>query len=228
MMLTRIDIRAAGEYMRVSFMSAMLLITASGLLAQPNINTASTSVNGVVAPQGGMQIAPNQATSVTAVFQNQGAGLEYAFFTFETWPSPSYSCKIGVQIGSPVSTSNIFLHDDSGSSLGPMWFGGNQQESNSKCPLSTAGSNVTVTPNGSQYTVTVNVTFKDPFNGVKYVWLNGYDTNLAATGWVYGNAAFTIQSQDYAPQTVSVSPGSGSNQFGNTQMFSYSEMKFES
>ncbi len=192
--------------MRIGILSAILCGAASLLLGQPNIDTSATTVNGVLTPAG-MPINPNQNTSVTAVFQDRGAGLSYAFFTFETYPSASYSCKIGVQIGSPVSTSNIYLHDDNGTSLGPMWFGSGFQESNSKCSLNVTGSNVTLS--GGQYTVTVNVVFKDPYNGVKYTWLDAYDTNGMATDWIYGNANFTIPTQDFAPQTVSVSPSVG-------------------
>lgn len=189
------------------------------LLAQPGINNAS--INGIVAPPVSTPIYPNQGVSIATVFQNQGAGLTYAFFTFETWPSPNFSCKVGVQVGSPVSASNVYLHDDNGNAFGGMSLGSGQQQDNSKCTLYSNGSNVTQSPDGSQYTVTVNVVFKDPFNGVKYIWVNGYDGKYISSGWYCPNAAFTVQSQDYAPQTLYVSPGFGSNQPGQTQQFSY-------
>ena len=183
--------------------------------AQPGINSAS--VNGVTSPSTSMYIYPGSTTSISSVFQDNGAGLSYAFYTFDVWPSPSYACKVGVQIGSPLNQSLVYLHDDNGNELAGMTVGANQSESNSKCQVFAAGSSVT--QSGSQYTVTVSVIFNDPYNGTKYVYVNGYDRNMVSSGWYCPNAAFTVYSTDYAPQAISVSPASGSSQVGQIQTF---------
>lgn len=78
--------------MRIGILSAILFGAASLLFGQPNINTSATTVNGVLTPSN-MQINPSQGTSITAVFQDRGAGLSYAFFTFETYPRQTIVAK---------------------------------------------------------------------------------------------------------------------------------------
>ena len=175
--------------------ASLTVLIATPLLGQ-NLSV-STTVNGFAAPtEQSTSFYPdsNGNTNVTVVstVQNPAANATYIFFDFETWSASNYSCKIGVQLGSPASTSNFFLHDDNGISMGPMWLGGNGQESNSKCAFSMAGSNIS-SSDGITYTVTLNINFKAPYNGAKYLWVNTtYDFQGNGTGWQYGNAAFNL------------------------------------
>ncbi len=79
--------------------------------AQPGIDNAS--INGIQSPNGNY-ISLGQVNSISTVFQDDGAGMQYAFFTFEVWPDPQYSCKVGMYMGSPLNQSMVFLHDDNG------------------------------------------------------------------------------------------------------------------
>ena len=206
---------------KLLYLAVFVFLGSNALLSQPYVTGAST-VNRIAGPT----TANNFSTSggilnltVVTTLQLQGAGMAYAFFAFETFPASVYGCKVGVQVGSPASTSNFFLHDDTGADMGRIFFGSNGVETNSKCTFSVNGSNITLSPDGTQYTVTLNVALRDPYNGSKYVWVDAYDNNGANSGWNYGNASFTMQSQDFDPQTTSVSPASGSGNVGSIQQF---------
>jgi hypothetical protein len=200
--------------MRLGIYAFVMGLISSAAYAQPGINYAS--INGIQSPNGN-NISPGQANSISTVFQDDGAGMQYAFFTFEVWPDPQYSCKVGVYMGSPLSQSLVYLHDDNGNPEAEMQAGSGGVERNSKCQLLASGSSVT--QSGGQWTVTVNVIFNDPYNGVKYIYANGYDTNGVSSGWYCPNAAFTVNSADYAPHSISVSPGGGSGMGGQIQTF---------
>lgn len=206
---------------RLLLLAAFILLRSNPLLSQPYV-TGASSVNGIVGPTTSNNFYTSGGilnTTVVTTLQLQGSGMAYAFFAFETFPASVYGCKVGVQVGSPANTSNFFLHDDSGADMGRMWLGGGGVETNSKCSFSVNGSNITLSPDGTQYTVTLNVSLRDPYNGAKYEWVDTYDNNGTASGWQFGNASFTMQSQDYAPQTISVSPASGSGNVGAVQQF---------
>jgi hypothetical protein len=63
------------------------------------------------------------------------------------------------------------------------------------------------------------VIFNDPYNGVKYIYVDGYDNNGVNSGLYCPNSAFVVNSTDYAPESISVSPGSGSAPAGQIQTF---------
>jgi hypothetical protein len=201
--------------LRLPLYLAVLALISCAAYAQPGVDNAT--VNGTLSPSQSFLVFPGATTSIATVFQDNGAGVTFAFLTFEVWPSPSFTCKIGVQLGSPLNQSVVYLHDDGGNSEAGMTVGSGQSESNSKCSLFAAGSSVT--QSGIFYTVTVSVVFNAPYNGIKYIYGDAYDRNGVSSGWYVPNAAFTVSSQDFAPQSISVAPSGGSSLPGDIKQF---------
>jgi hypothetical protein len=112
-----------------------------------------------------------------------------------------------------ASTGDLELLNNAGSAWSAgITPGGSGSESNSQCTLSGSGSSVTLS--GNTLTVVFNISFTG-FSGAKDIWLYAVDDEGQNTG-LNQLGTFTAEGSTPEPETVSLSPTSGS---GASQAF---------
>jgi hypothetical protein len=130
--------------------------------------------------------------------------LNYRFLIINSTLSISGGCWVW------VDTTGIYLESDNASALlGPLT--ASNSFSNSQCTLNSGS----VSNSGTTSTVTVSITFKSSFAGIKNLFMAASDISGNTSLW-QNLGAFTATVVPSVPMPVSVSPSSGS---GTSQVF---------
>jgi hypothetical protein len=113
----------------------------------------------------------------TAVFSDTAGGSAVAGELFLINSALSGSSACWIQAG----PSGIYLYDDDSTpvALGPIVAGGTY--SNKQCTLNGSGSGVAIS--GNNLTLTVSITFKGAFSGLKNIYELANDVYGNSTGW---------------------------------------------
>jgi hypothetical protein len=169
-----------------------------------------------------IQLGTSQAFTFT-VNADRGNPLAYFYIIFETWPSGSYSCKVGFAAssnypGGPV-TFSAFLHDDQGNPMGDIELNNAaQSESNTKCSLLGAGT--TAVLNGTTWTITANLVFLQPYGAPATVIILGLSDPKTGTGWLSCTGLAFPNVVPPTPSTVAIVSNNGMSLENDIQIFS--------
>ncbi len=158
-----------------------------------------------------VSVTPNAGSGssevFTAVFSDTagGSAINGEFFLINSTLNGSGACWI------QVGPSGIYLYDDDSTPvvLGPIVAGGTY--SNKQCTLNGTGSGVSTS--GNNLTLTLSITFKGAFSGLKNIYALANDVYGNSTGW-QTVGTFTLGSA--MPSFVSLTPNAGS---GSSQVF---------
>jgi hypothetical protein len=158
-----------------------------------------------------VSVTPNAGSSSSQVFSaifsdtTGGSAISGELFLINSTLNGSGACW--VQVG----PNGIYLYDDDSTPvvLGPIMAGGTY--SNKQCTLNGTGSGVSTS--GNNLTLTLSITFKGAFSGLKNIYALANDVYGNSTGW-QTVGTFTLGSA--MPSFVSLTPNAGS---GSSQVF---------
>ncbi len=177
--------------------------------------TATLSLNVPPVPTA-VSVSPSASAGSTQIFtfifsdSQSAANLSTLAFLFA--PSEAYPNSCFSVLDRNLGTVQLEWDNVTGADLKPI--GSALTLQNSQCMIGAT----TVTASGLSVTITMAVTFKSAFGGLKNIYMYGADNSGAInTGWVQrGNYTATISAP--VPSVVSVSPSANS---GTAQTFSF-------
>jgi predicted chitinase len=114
-------------------------------------------------------------------------------------------------------SNSVSLANDGASSATAGTIGTATTLSNSQCQINLGASSVA--GSGNSLTVSLNITFKAAFLGVKNIYMTATNAAGLSSSWL-SMGTWTIPGANQPPANVSVSPSSGS---GTTQTFAFTE-----
>ncbi len=175
----------------------------------PGSNLPPTA--GTATPSSGS--GSSQSFTFTYSDSNGFTDLHAEFVLFNTSVNTDNACY--VLYSRP--TNNLYLADDNSATLlGPVAPGGPGSLQNTQCILD-VGSFV-VSGSGNTLTLTMSLTFKTSFPGLKNIYLSAGDIGNLSSGW-QARGTWTVPSGPNQPPTAdSASPNTGS---GSTQTFNF-------
>ena len=169
------------------------------------------------------------ALSADSVTPSSGSSASGTFvFVFSDTQSASNLTAMAMLFGSSTAAQDTcyIVYDRNAGSLALLWdsgvgsdarpIGSSSVLQNSQCSVGAANSQIS----GTSLSITVNVTFKSVFAGIKNVYLFGAEAKLQ-TGWIK-RGTWTVTSSDPLPSADSVTPSAGSGASG-TFVFTFSD-----
>jgi sugar lactone lactonase YvrE len=221
---TRSDMLAAGA----SYPSITVTVNVTANATSPQVNTVRVSGGG--SPDSSVSDPTIIAMpSVISVSPSAGSGWSQTFtFTLSDTAGAGAISEVYVTVNGTFSSASgcffeyyrpantFWLSNDADTAWqGSTAVGSGAPVSNSQCTLSGAGASGSIA--GNQLTVSVPVTFKTAFAGVKKVYVYVDDNANLNSGWQTAGA-WTIPAGSEPPSVVSVSPSTGN---GLSQTFTF-------